>query len=129
MASEPEPDETKQPGTVITGQEGENLLANPGFEEEGDGHKASWGIINGATINDDTAFTHSGAWSVVCTGNGNLWNNLPSTVDANAETVVSGWVYLENADDAEKVHLRYKRNKSWSPRRNCLGGKLFRCRY
>lgn len=97
--------EDKTPGTVVTGQPGANAVQNPGFEQDGDG----WGIVNGASVVTDPGKTHSGAKCVEITGAAALWNNLPGTQDANAATVYSAWLRLENAADADKVRLSLKR--------------------
>ena len=100
--------ESKTAGTVVTGQTGENLAQNPGFEEESeaDGHGVRWG---GVTVNSNTDYTHSGAYSAEFANGGSIWNVLPDTQDANAATVLSAWVYLEYPEDAGRVHLRLKR--------------------
>lgn len=108
LAGEP----NKQPGVLLPGEAGENLVQNPGFEETGEDHKVNWGVINGASVNTNRNYTHGGAYSVVCVGNGNMWNVLPSTQDPNEATVLSAWVYLRNAADASKVHIRLKREKA-----------------
>ena len=43
-------------------------------------------------------------------GGGAVFNVLPRTQDPNEATVLSAWVYLRNAQDAGKIHLRLKRN-------------------
>ena len=119
--AEPEPtpdpipsDEDKTEGTVVTGQPDDNLVQNPGFEEKNDSgdHGVNWGLVNGAAINTDTDYAHSGAFSVVCGTHENgssVFNVLPATQDANAATTVSAWVYLEYPEDAAKVQLKLKR--------------------
>lgn len=107
---ENEPD--KQPGVLLPGVAGENLVQNPGFEEPGEDHKANWGVINGASINTNRNYTHGGAYSVVCEGGGNMWNVLPASQDPNEATLLSAWVYLRNAADAAKVRIYLKREKS-----------------
>ncbi len=116
---EPTPDpipskEDKTEGTVVTGQPEDNLVRNPGFEEknDADGHKMNWGLVNGAAINTDTDYAHSGAYSVVCEEHeygSSVFNVLPNSQDANAATTLSAWVYLEYPADADKVSLRLKR--------------------
>lgn len=116
---EPTPDpipskEDKTEGTVVTGQPEDNLVQNPGFEEknDADGHKMNWGLVNGAAINTDTDYAHSGAYSVVCEEHeygSSVFNVLPNSQDANAATTLSAWVYLEYPADADKVSLRLKR--------------------
>lgn len=119
--AEPEPapkpipsGEDKTEVAVVTDQPEDNLTPNPGFEleNEGKGHEMGWGVVNGATINTDTDYAHSGAYSVVCEDDplgSSVFSVLPNSQDANAATTVSAWVYLEYPADADKVSLRLKR--------------------
>ena len=56
-----EPEGDKVPDTVITEETGENLMKNPGFEESAAALN-QWSQ-EGASVNTDAAFTHSGAIS------------------------------------------------------------------
>ena len=98
--------EDRTPGTVVTGETGENALPNPGFEfgEE------SWGFVN-ASVSSDTVKTHSGAKAAVTSGisNGAVWNVLPSGIAFPEETIrVTGYIWLNDVADAEKVHPKFK---------------------
>ena len=98
--------EDRTPGTVVTGETGENALLNPGFELG----EQSWGFVN-ASVSSDTVKTHSGAKAAVTSGNSNgaVWNVLPSGIAFSEETIrVTGYIWLNDAADAGKVHPKFK---------------------
>ena len=91
---EEQPSADKQPGVVITGEDGVSLITNNGFEN-GD---ADWGVVGGASIT--TEETHSGAKAVkaVMGAEGySMWSNLKNevTLDKNEALTLSFWVKLD----------------------------------
>ncbi len=102
--------EDRTPGSVVTGENGENALSNPGFEAGGDG----WGLIN-AMVQNDTVKTHSGALSVITEApkGGAIFTGLPGNILFYKEKVrVTGYIWLNDVADAAKVHpkFRYENN-------------------
>ena len=102
----PAPEEGHEPGTVITGEAGDNLVKNPGFEESTE-NLTAWSE-EGAVVNTDTVYTHSGANSgKVSAGNSSVVYpyQVIGTDDYNTAFKAGIWVCLSNADDAAKVKL------------------------
>lgn len=100
--------ENRNPGVVVTGITGINLVDNAGFEDNGN----NWGM--NAEINTDTAYTHSGAVSAKVaagqTGEGYAYSIPTATYNRDSALKAGMWVYLTNAGDASKVTIVMERN-------------------
>lgn len=106
LPEEEEPEGDKISGTVNTEEEGENLIKNAGFEES-TGSLAQWSQ-EGALVNTDQAFTHSGTVSgkVRAGITGVVYPYQVINTKAYQSAFRAGiWVYLTNAADATKVKL------------------------
>lgn len=102
----PEKESDKAPGTVITEEDGENLIKNPGFEESA-GNLAQWSQ-EGALVNSNTAYTHSGAFSGKVSGgiSGVVYPyQVIDTKDYQSAFRAGIWVNLSRGEDASKVKL------------------------
>lgn len=101
--------ESRAAGTTVTNEDSNNALSNNGFESG----EESWGFVN-ASVQEKIYKTHSGSKAAVVTakeeGGAAVWNVL-ADYRAGDGTKVTGYIWLNDAADAGKVHVKFRYEK------------------
>lgn len=78
---------------LIPGVASANLLANPGFENDGEqGHTTGWTVDFNNNIYGAQDYVHSGAWSATNYWDGGMYQIVPVT--GSQQYTLSGWAYI-----------------------------------